>query len=210
MPLFDLDGTLIDSGPPIVASASHALIEFGYPPLSEDSASAVVGPPLRASFSSLTGLDPDGQEVEAMIACYRSDFAVTAPTLTRVYDGIVTLLDRLGPVTPLAVVTSKPTPIATQVLAQVGLLDRFEFVEGPSLDNAEPKSETLARALERINTRPSVMIGDRSFDMVAAVHHRIASIGITWGYGDSDELTQAGADRLATSPTELGDTLLGL
>lgn len=208
IPLFDLDGTLVDSGPPIMASANHALESLGFDSLAPDQARSVVGPPLHVSFSAVTGLDPEHKTIGELIGAYRIHYADTSANLTTVYSGIADLLDELGSKTKIGVVTSKPKPIAERVLNGVGLRHHFDFVEGPALDSPEPKAETLARGLEAVGHQPAVMIGDRSYDIVAAVHHEIASIGITWGYGDAAELTLAGADQLATSPAALGQLLL--
>ena len=89
----------------------------------------------------------------------------------------------------------------------MGLREHFEVVAGPELSaRAEGKTETLGRALHELGPTRAVMVGDRSFDILAAHAHGLSSIGVTWGIGTPDELQTAGADRLIATPAELPAT----
>lgn len=212
--LFDLDGCLVDSTPVITACLDHALVTTaGHAPRDLAELRWVVGPPLIGSVEQLLGPDPDPDAVTACIDAYRQRYQATAGTLTAVFDGIPALLDGLGQRAPLAVVTSKPQPIATWLLGEVGLVDRFVAVHGPGAEvEGEPKRATLARALTDLGvTDPATatMIGDRSHDVLAGRAVGTATVGVTWGAGDRGELERAGADAIVDHVEDLRAVLTG-
>ena len=82
------------------------------------------------------------------------------------------------------------------------------MLHGSELDGRNAaKGDLIAHILatERLEAANTVMIGDRSHDIVGAGANGVASIGVLWGYGDLAELTAAGATRIATTPSELPD-----
>ncbi len=211
--LFDLDGCLIDSTPAITGSIRHALGALGVaaPPAPE--LTWCVGPPLRDSLATLladAGDDP-ARAPEAMDA-YRAHYADTATTLTAVIPGIEVVLDQLARDATLAVVTSKPGEVAAPLIDGLGLAPRFAAVHAPVADhNSEPKAVTLGRALADLandgGLEDAVMIGDRSFDIVAGHACGTATVGVTWGAGSREELAQAGADAVIDTPAALPSAL---
>jgi phosphoglycolate phosphatase len=108
----------------------------------------------------------------------------------------------------LVLVTSKPERFAVPIVARLGLDRWLEAVVAPSLDRrAEPKAVTLSRALTTVtpDVDPSatVMVGDRSHDVLAGQACGTRTIGVTWGAGSRAELAAAGADRIVDTPAEL-------
>lgn len=210
--LFDLDGTLTDSAPGILACLRHALQAVGHPGLPEPTLARFLGPPLADSLSTEAGLAPD--QVAAAIAAYRERFAVTGMFQNSVYPGMVDLLATLrsdGRV--LALATSKPEVFATRILTHFELVEFFEVVVGSELDGRRnAKAEVVSEALRRLG-HPAradvVMIGDRSHDVLGAHANGLACIGVGWGYAAPGELAQAGAAAIAPDPRALG-ALLGI
>jgi phosphoglycolate phosphatase len=204
MGFFDLDGTLVDSGAPIIGSLNDALDRHGLDPVPHDHAHVYIGPPLYDTITDLLverGQDP--MLMTSLLAAYREVYARRSVTETVVYPGISDLLAATG--VRMAVVTSKPKATAVPILESLGLASLFELIEGPSLSSPEPKSETLARALAALNLPPeqTVMVGDRRHDIEAGRHHGTHTIGVTWGFGTPDELRTAGADHLVDTPAAL-------
>ncbi|HEX6026532.1 MAG TPA: HAD hydrolase-like protein [Solirubrobacter sp.] len=207
--IFDLDGVLVDSRAAIAGCINHALAVMGRPTRPEAELYSHIGPPIAYSFGELLGLPPEHPDVAAMIAAYRERYATVSLTDTTVEPGIPEALERLAPAHRLAVATSKPAPFAEPLLEAVGLSGYFEVIAGPSFDHrAEPKTETLRRALEALGPTRAVMVGDRSFDVVAAHAHALPAIGVTWGIGSRDELSAA--ERLVDAPAELPATVADL
>ncbi len=212
--LFDVDGTLVDSRRPILSSLNAALAVHDQAPITGDDLWRHVGPPLHDTLSALlTERGGDLNLVGPLIDSFRDHYSATSVAMARSYEGIPELLGQLAGRVRLAVVTSKPLPYARPILDTLRFAALMEVIEGPSLDEMEPKVETLARALRRLNHGEDpvgfVMIGDRRHDIEAARVNGISSIGVTWGFGTSEELIEAGADHIVDDPGGLGE-LLGI
>lgn len=207
--LFDLDGCLVDSTAAITGAINHALLAVDVPARPVGELTRFVGPPLVEAFATL--LAEAGRDVDLAHRCvdtYRERYRTSSLEGTEVVAGMPEALDRLAAVARLAVVTSKPLVFADPILVALGLRDRFAAVHGPDADHrAEPKAVTLARALADVaasgETASAVMVGDRSHDVIAGRACGIATVGVTWGAGDRDELVDAGADHVVDRPSDL-------
>jgi phosphoglycolate phosphatase len=200
--IFDLDGVLVDSRAAITGCTNHALVALGQPERPEHVLYRYIGPPLSHSFGELLGLPPEAPDVAAMMAAYREHYASVSLTETIVEPGIEDALATLSGRHRLAVATSKPRTFAEPILAAMGLREHFEVIAAPAVDQlAEPKAETLARALDALGRPRAVMIGDRIFDIEAAHAHGLPCIAVAWGIGTAHELEPA--DRVVAEPAEL-------
>ena len=177
---------------------------------SDDVLASFIGPPLRGTFAALLGTS-DRERIEEAMARYRERFADTGLFENEVYGGIPELLARAKEGgAQLFVATSKPTVFAERVLTHFSLRPYFAGVYGPELDGRfEDKADLLKHLLraEGIAAKESVMVGDRSADIVAAKANEVRSIGVLWGYGSEAELTDAGADMLCRTPSDLATHL---
>nr|WP_208415277.1 HAD family hydrolase [Xanthomonas euroxanthea] len=202
---FDLDGTLVDSEPGIVASIVHAFDAVGQPRPSPQTLRAWIGPPLRDSFTDCFPDDP--ALVQRTLAAYRQRYDAVGWTELSVFEGIgavVMDLQRAGH--RLAVVTSKNERYARRIVEHLPFGACFENVIGASEDGERRfKPDLIAEALRRLDIAKTgcVMIGDRRMDIDGANHHGIHSIGVLWGFGDEAELRGAGAGAIAHTPAEL-------
>jgi phosphoglycolate phosphatase len=207
--LFDLDGTLTDPKPGITRSIAHALECMGRdsPPL--DELAFAIGPPLRRSLARLLG-DDSPALVEQALAHYRERFGEIGLFENEVYPGIAETLAQLrGEGMALFVATSKPRIYAARIVEHFGLAVHFDAVHGCELDGTrEDKRHLLAHLVRVHGIDRAMMIGDRGADMVAARHHGLHALGVTYGYGSADELLAAGAQQLAASPTDIAGIAL--
>lgn len=204
--LFDLDGTLVESGPGILANFRHAMQAIGRPLAEDAELSWVIGPPLHDIFARLLdGADPALAEQGARI--YRETYEAVGLLATVLYPGIAeTLADFAEAGWRLFVATSKPAGLARRILTRLGADTRFTAIYGSADDVAlSHKPELIKYILDTQGLHPgrTVMIGDRSFDIAGAHANAVRGIGVLWGYGDAGELTQAGADALAEQPAAL-------
>lgn len=207
--IFDLDGTVWDSEPGIVACLEHAFAELGLAVPARDELVANIGPPLRTMLSEL---GVPGDRLDDGVAAYRARYVTVGVFEASLYGGIVEALDELladGHL--LATATSKGEDPTRTMLDHFGIGDRFEVVGAATMDGvATTKAQVLARTLDALG-RPDPagcrMVGDRHYDVVGAAGFGISCIGATWGYGGADELRLAGAAALAGSPSELPDLL---
>jgi phosphoglycolate phosphatase len=204
--IFDLDGVLVDSRAVFLSCVNYAFEKLGLPPRPDAELLPYIGPPFAYAFGELLGVAHDAPIVNACIDGYRERYATASLTETTVEPGIREALTALDG-RRLAVATSKPKAFADPILAAMGIREHFDVVAGPDLHaRTEDKTATLARALHELGPTRAVMVGDRSFDILAARAHALPSIGVTWGIGTLDELQSAGADRLIATPAELPGT----
>ena len=201
--LFDLDGTLTDSGEGIINCAILALEHFGLPIPSREEMRVFVGPPLSETFVEY-GVPAD--RTDEAIAVYRSRYIPIGKFENRPYDGIRELLETLtARGHKLYVATSKPEGMSIDILNHFDLAKYFTMICGAAMDmSRNSKEAVIAYLLEKSGERDNmVMVGDTKFDVIGAKHHGIPCIGVSWGYGTVEEMTAAGAAAIADTPEEL-------
>ena len=199
---FDLDGTLTDPKPGITRSIQYALQRLDHPTMpTEDELTWCIGPPLRASFVRLLGAETSA---DLAVSYYRERFSDVGLYENGVYDGVSDVLTTLcASGHRLFVATSKPHVFAERIIDHFGLRDHFERVFGSELDGTRvDKSHLLEYALKEASVDPAktLMIGDRSHDMVGAKNNGMKGIGVLYGYGSRDELLEAGAHHVCATP----------
>ena len=206
---FDLDGTLTDPKPGITRSIQYALQKLDHPTMpTEDDLTWCIGPPLRASFVRLLGAETSA---DLAVSYYRERFSDIGLYENGVYDGIGDVLTSLcASGHRLFVATSKPHVFAERIIDHFGLRDHFERVFGSELDGTRvDKSHLLEYALKQAAVDPAktLMIGDRSHDMVGAKNNGMKGIGVLYGYGSRDELLEAGAHHVCATPAAILDCI---
>jgi phosphoglycolate phosphatase len=209
--LFDLDGTLTDPKIGITRSVQYALASFGIDEPNLDNLTNFIGPPLKDSFKEYYGFD-DCRAEEAIVK-YREYFSVQGLYENVVYPFIPELLDTLRDRgKDLIVATSKPTFFAEKILTHFGLLQKFSFVAGSTLDGSRVKKADVIRfALAEISSmdyEQFVMIGDRKHDIIGAREVGVDSVGVLYGYGSRAELAAACPMYLVDSVAELERLLI--
>ncbi|GAA3693765.1 HAD family hydrolase [Zhihengliuella alba] len=207
--VFDLDGTLVDPAGAITNGIAEALAAHGVPVPSQQVLDAMIGPPLATSVAAVPGVRPE--DVQSIIDHYRAGYLAHGMADSRVYPGIVDLLEDLGRRgIARAVATSKPVDMARRLLRIQGLDGLFETVHGADPDEAKPhagKAAIVAEALAALGLaevgpeergRRAVMVGDRYFDIEGAHAHGLPCIGVEWGYAPEGELAAADADAVVS------------
>ena len=195
--LFDLDGTLTDSGEGIINCAITALEHFGLPIPERNALRVFVGPPLRDSFTKF-GV-PENKVNEA-IAVYRERYVKIGKFENFPYPGIREMLDALKHRGyRLFVATSKPERMAIEILEHFGLAQYFEIICGATEDDSRSKKEdVIAYLLGQIGAG-GVMVGDTIFDVEGAIENDLTPVAVTWGYGDIAQMQHAGAKIVSTT-----------
>jgi phosphoglycolate phosphatase len=209
--LFDLDGTITDSGEGIINSVSYALKKMNLPITDKKKLYSFIGPPLNDSFRTFYQLDESS--VEQAVNYYRENYQLKGMYENHIYAGIVELLTTLKNAgCHMYIATSKPEVYAKQILDHFDLSGYFTGIYGASLDSKRSKkSDVIRYALTSANIvelKEVVMIGDRSHDILGAKENHLASIGVLYGFGDQAELETADADYLATTPAEIATIIL--
>ncbi len=205
--IFDLDGTLTDSGEGIINSAVYALERLGLPVPDRTELRKMIGPPLSIGFA-LLGVPED--LVDEAVRLYRERYNEGGGKYeNRVYDGIEDCLNALKAAgAKLFVGTSKPEPLAREILDRFGLAPYFDYIAGATWDKSrQNKDDVLRYLLEMIGADSgAIMVGDTHYDVRGAHERNLPCVGVTWGYGTREELINA--DALADTPEELLTILL--
>lgn len=204
--LFDLDGTLTDSGPGITNSVAYALKKWDIIENDINILKKFVGPPLDASFAKYYGFSKE-KCVQA-IQYYREYYLTKGIYENQVYDGMEDLLKWLRDTGRRAIVaTSKPEPSAIHVLEYFHIDSYFDIIAGATMDGSRvEKSDVIRYALDRAGIRDLsgvVMVGDRENDIQGAKANGLDSIGVLYGYGSREELEEAGAMQIAETVEDL-------
>ena len=204
--LFDLDGTLTDSGEGIINCAIFALEHFGLPVPNRTALRQFVGPPLRDTFVKF-GVPAD--KTEEAITVYRSRYIPIGKYENFPYPGIRELLQRLKEGGhKLYVATSKPEEMSIDILTKFELADFFDLICGATYDGSrDEKAKVIAYLLEQTGATDAIMVGDTAFDVLGAAEHGIPTIGVSWGYGEVADMEKAGAKAIAHSMDELYELL---
>ena len=205
--LFDLDGTLTDSGEGIINCVIYALERFGLPVPPRDSLRYFVGPPLHESFIR-QGVPAD--RAEEAVAVYRERYVPTGMFENTPYPGIREVLDSLKAAGhTLYVASSKPEWMCVEILKHFDLDQYFAQICGATMDTSRTNKEAVIAYLIEQNGKADnmIMVGDTKFDVIGAKFHGIPCIGVSWGYGTVDEMREAGAASVAFTMEELAEML---
>lgn len=201
--LFDLDGTLTDSGEGIIKSAWYTFEQFGMPLPSWEEMRVFVGPPLWDTFEKF-GVPKD--KTDEAVRIFRSRYVPIGKFENTPYGGIRELLEELNlrDIT-CYVATSKPEVTALEVLEHFGLAKYFAKICGADLEkNRNSKEAVISYLLDQKPVQAEfLMVGDTKYDVIGAKSHGISTIGVSWGYGSVEEMLEAGAIGIAEKPADI-------
>ena len=203
---FDLDGTLTESAPGITRSVAYALKKWGIEVEDLRTLEPFVGPPLAESFARYFDFTPE--QCRDGIRYYREYYVNKGLFENSVYPGIEDMLRELKNAGKrLIVATSKPEEMAVRILEHFQLTDCFERIAGASMDEKRvEKADVLRYVIEdlgQVDLTKAVMVGDRENDVRGARENGLPCIGVLYGYGSREELTEAGAAKIADTVEEL-------
>ena len=205
--LFDLDGTLTESGEGIINCVQYALEKLGKKEEHPENLRVFIGPPLMEQFMKYA--DVDETEARRAVEYYRERYAVKGIFENRPYDGVENLLRELkGRGYILAVASSKPEYYVTKILDYFNLSSYFEVVVGSEMNGARTsKTEVIEEALKRLNMsdrrKEVLMVGDKEHDVLGARAAGLACVAVGYGYGTKEELTAAQPLKIVASIEEL-------
>lgn len=206
----DLDGTISKSGDGCINGVKYMFERIGYTDYDQTTIQSFVGPSVKVHLKDAYGFSQG--EADKAYVYYREYYDAKGIFETSPYEGIINAIERMrcaGKITYIA--TLKPEDQALMVIERFGIKDLFNGIFGARHDlGIFHKEGVLERAVELIGQSPanSVMVGDRHHDVLAGAHMKFHTVGVLYGYGDFDELKNAGCDIIADTVDDLA-ALLG-
>lgn len=212
--LFDLDGTLTESGTGIIRSVQYALEKYGITETNEETLRRFVGPPLVDSFCKYYGFAKE--QAREAVEVYRERFSKIGIFENELYPGVPELLKELKEAGfSLVIASSKPEHFVVQILDHFKISPFFDEVVGSTMDEKRTsKDEVIEEALSRIGHAEQkhevLMIGDTEHDIVGAKTHGMECVAVAYGYGDPEKMKAERPLAITESVEELKTFLLDL
>lgn len=203
--MFDLDGTVTDSGRAIMSSVEYALSHFGYENQPEEKLRSFVGPSLFDSFTREYQMNEE--DCKKAVFLYRDIYQKKRMFDVDIYEGIPELIKELKEKGYMVfLVTSKPLVFSSKIIEYIGLAPFFDDEIGVELtDKSSDKKRLIEKAMTKYALKPEecLMIGDTKYDILGACDAGVDSVGVTYGYGTKEDLKQAGATYIASSAADI-------
>ena len=214
--VFDLDGTLVDTAPDLVASLNEVFGRAGLPPVAFAQARNMVGGGARVLIERglrAEGRAPGEAAIEPLYRQFIEHYAGHIVDRSRPFPGVETALDELESAgCRLAVCTNKLEWLSVRLLDALGLKDRFLAICGAdTFGVAKPDPAILRGTVARAGGRAeqAVMVGDSATDVLVARAARIPVIAVDFGYSETP-VAQLTPDRLLSGFGALPDTVFAL
>ena len=206
--IFDLDGTLSDSGEGITKSAQYALSKFGINKEPDD-LKHFVGPPLKEEFKNAYNFSDE--DAAKAVEYYRERYSTTGIFENRPYPWVEKMLQELRRKKYLlAVASSKPEYYVKQILDYFNLTEYFDEIVGSEMNGARTnKTEVIEETLKRLgldhHREQVIMVGDKEHDVFGARRAGLECIAVSYGYGTEEELKNAHPFKIVNSAEEILD-----
>lgn len=209
--LFDLDGTLTESGEGIMKSVQYALEKIGKREDNLDNLRVFIGPPLLEQFISYASIDKETAKL--CVKYFRERFSTKGIFENKLYPNVEYVLKTLKDKGYLlAVSSSKPEFFVLQILEYFNIKKYFDEVVGSTLDEKRTaKSEVIYETLNRMNLLNNreyvLMVGDRKHDIIGANSQDIDCLAVSYGYGSISELKNSKPLEIINSIDEILEIL---
>lgn len=188
--LFDLDGTLADTAPDLIAAVNRLLVEESRPPLPDAALRPLVSKGGRALLARAFA-DLAEEARDALLPRFLATYAESLAVHTRPFDGIEALLAAIeARGWSWGIVTNKPEALAIGVVEGLGWSTRSRaLVGGDTLPVRKPAPEPLWLAAAQLGIAPEacLYVGDDARDIEAARAAGMPSVAALWGYREAHE-----------------------
>ncbi len=185
--IFDLDGTLLDTGRGIAKCIASTFCKMSLAVPNEEVCKTFVGPPLKKHFLEI--FETDEKTADDFVRLFREEYAKGDIFLAERYPGMEECLATLHERFPLAVATNKREDLAVKLLKKFGMASFFDAICGSDAASTMTKEQIVANAAKRLGFVPTdcLMIGDSVNDAEAAELLGMPFVGVTYGYGFKSE-----------------------
>ena len=200
--VFDLDGTLIDTAPDLIATLNVVFEREGMPPVPYETARNLIGGGARGMIArgvAAEGRDVAPAKLEQMFADFIAHYSAHVADHSRPFPGLIETLDELEDLGyRFAVCTNKLERLSLLLLDKLELTSRFDAICGPDTFGVQkPDPEILRRTVvaARGELHDSVMVGDSPTDIRTARAAGIPVVAVDFGYSERP-VAEYGPDRL--------------
>lgn len=205
---FDLDGTLADTAPDLVAAANQLLIARNLPPKPYETLRPCASAGARGLIGGAFGINPEHPDFIPLRDEFFSNYEKALLVNSVIFDGVDHLLDQLDEAKlPWGIVTNKSERFTHPLTDLMGLRQRaVSTVCGDTTPHSKPHPEPILHAARIANIDPSksVYVGDDIRDIIAGKAAGMMTIAAAYGYCGCEEPPEAwGADYLVRHPKEL-------
>ncbi|MGC2061629.1 MAG: HAD-IA family hydrolase [Thermodesulfovibrionales bacterium] len=204
--MFDLDGTLVDSGIDITNALNHALSPYEIPALTVGQTISLVGEGVTRLIEKVVGSGQGARRDEVLMR-FIDYYAEHLTDATRPYPGVVRTIKKLSG-RRKAVISNKMESLSRRVLTDLGLIEYLDIVlGGDSIKEKKPSPKPLLHVMDLLAAAPeeSVIVGDSSFDIQAGKAARVMTVAVSYGFRTADTLRDA--DFIIDAMEELPDLL---
>jgi phosphoglycolate phosphatase len=200
--LFDVDGTLVASAADITGAVREALAAEGVNGLDQKYLESFIGFHLFDLFKQVLPHYTQEQN-DALLANYRRIYLAREHSSTRVYDGVPEMLARVGGLKSTA--TTKGSETTRAVLTMFGLIQYFDHVQGTDGFPSKPKPDVVLKSIEKFGVKPEecLLVGDSGPDMAAGRAAGVKTCGVTYGYGNLEQMRAEQPDYWIDHPSQL-------
>jgi phosphoglycolate phosphatase len=201
--IFDLDGTLVDTGGDITNAVNDVLEYYRIERMERKTVVGYVGDGIRKLVERCTVGHPI--DIDEAVSLFKEAYTRRLVETTRPYPGVVETLDRLAGRVK-TVLTNKSYPFTRKILARLNLEKYFSMViGGDTFERKKPHTDAVDHILRNTGAQKAdaVMIGDGKNDVLTARNAGICSVFVTYGFGSLDGLGELKPDFVIHSPEEL-------
>jgi phosphoglycolate phosphatase len=189
--IFDLDGTLVDSGKDITKALNYAITPYGFKPLTVEDTIKMVGEGLTRLIEKI--VKDNNTSRDAVFDRFIKYYSEHLADFTRPYPGVIKTLEMLGRYKK-AVISNKRESLSKKLLEQLGLMKFFDVVLGSdSAAEKKPSPAPVKKVLEILGIEPerAIIVGDSDFDIQAGKGAGLITVAVTYGFRDRETLKDA-------------------
>lgn len=205
--IFDLDGTLVNSIQDLGDAMNTVLKNRNYPIHNYNTYKLLVGSGIRTLVHrALPDANPNESEVDDCLSEMMGVYSNICTTKTRPYDGVLELLDALNSRNLKLNILSNKDEILTKRVADTILPKYFHQVLGLTIEALKkPNPEKALNICDSFGIKPEevIFVGDTNIDIQTAKNANMLAVGVSWGFRDTQELIEQGADCILNTPLDL-------